>query len=148
MWTLVNLLCPWALLFWKNVGSQWFGKVDEIYGVTYSRIDSHPLLFINKSSWFVSTLTWQLHTVKESNNAQCVSFCFVQIFAFKPEVIELHLHLTPSMLAIQTAALDLINTCLKELKRANPTVSLLLHQWKFCLFDKERDCLHHLQSNI
>ncbi|RMX47207.1 hypothetical protein pdam_00025184, partial [Pocillopora damicornis] len=39
----------------------------------------------------------------------------------KPEVIELHLHLTPSMLAIQTAALDLINTCLKELKRANPT---------------------------
>ena len=148
MWTLVNLLCPWALLFCKNVGSQWFGKVDEIYGVTYSRKDSHPLLFINKSSWFVSTLTWQLHTVKESNNAQCVSFCFVQIFAFKPEVIELHLHLTPSMLAIQTAALDLINTCLKELKRANPTVSLLLHQWKFCLFDKERDCLHHLQSNI
>lgn len=49
----------------------------------------------------------------------------MQIFAFKPEVIELHLHLTPSMLAIQTAALDLINTCLKELKRANPTVSLL-----------------------
>ncbi|XP_066015093.1 DNA repair endonuclease XPF-like isoform X3 [Pocillopora verrucosa] len=40
----------------------------------------------------------------------------------KPEVIELHLHLTPSMLAIQTAALDLINTCLKELKRANPTL--------------------------
>ncbi|XP_074611785.1 DNA repair endonuclease XPF-like isoform X2 [Acropora palmata] len=38
----------------------------------------------------------------------------------KPEVIELHLHLTPSMLAIQTAILDLINTCLKELKRANP----------------------------
>ncbi|XP_067027510.1 DNA repair endonuclease XPF-like isoform X1 [Acropora muricata] len=40
----------------------------------------------------------------------------------KPEVIELHLHLTPSMLAIQTAILDLINTCLKELKRANPTL--------------------------
>ena len=42
---------------------------------------------------------------------------------FKPEVIELHLHLTPSMLAIQTAVLDLIDACLKELKRANPTVS-------------------------
>lgn len=40
----------------------------------------------------------------------------------KPEVIELHLHLTPSMLAIQTAVLDLIDTCLKELKRANPTL--------------------------
>ncbi|XP_022786619.1 DNA repair endonuclease XPF-like isoform X3 [Stylophora pistillata] len=40
----------------------------------------------------------------------------------KPEVIELHLHLTPSMLAIQTAVLDLINMCLKELKRANPTL--------------------------
>lgn len=39
-----------------------------------------------------------------------------------PEVIELHLHLTPSMLAIQTAVLDLIDTCLKELKRANPTL--------------------------
>ncbi|XP_073228243.1 DNA repair endonuclease XPF-like [Porites lutea] len=40
----------------------------------------------------------------------------------KPEVIELHLHLTPSMLAIQTAALDLIDSCLKELKRTNPTL--------------------------
>jgi len=40
----------------------------------------------------------------------------------KPEVIELHLNLTPSMLAIQTAVLDLIDTCLKELKRANPTL--------------------------
>ncbi|KAJ7377217.1 DNA repair endonuclease XPF [Desmophyllum pertusum] len=40
----------------------------------------------------------------------------------KPEVIELHLHLTPSMLAIQTAVLDLTDTCLKELKRANPTL--------------------------
>ena len=49
----------------------------------------------------------------------------VLCFIFKPEVIELHLHLTPSMLAIQTAVLDLIDTCLKELKRANPTVSSL-----------------------
>ena len=32
--------------FLKECGSsQWFGKVDEMYGVTYSMIDLHPLLF-------------------------------------------------------------------------------------------------------
>ncbi|XP_013404181.1 DNA repair endonuclease XPF-like [Lingula anatina] len=39
----------------------------------------------------------------------------------KAEVVELHLQLTPAMLACQTALLDLINACIKELKRYNPT---------------------------
>ena len=35
------------------------------------------------------------------------------------------------MLAIQTAALDLIDSCLKELKRANPTVSFIGNNYVF-----------------
>ena len=38
----------------------------------------------------------------------------------QPEVIELHLQLTPAMQDIQTAVLDLISFTLKELKRLNP----------------------------
>ena len=40
-------------------------------------------------------------------------------------MIELHLHLTPSMLTVQTAVLDLIDTCLKELRKSNPSVSII-----------------------
>ncbi|XP_043568043.1 DNA repair endonuclease XPF isoform X1 [Chiloscyllium plagiosum] len=42
----------------------------------------------------------------------------------KPEVIELHVSLTPSMLAIQTAIMDVMNACLKELKRYNPSLDV------------------------
>ncbi|XP_078415233.1 DNA repair endonuclease XPF isoform X1 [Cetorhinus maximus] len=42
----------------------------------------------------------------------------------KPEVIELHVSLTPSMLAIQTAIMDIMNACLKELKRYNPSLDV------------------------
>ncbi|KAK6192721.1 hypothetical protein SNE40_004145 [Patella caerulea] len=38
------------------------------------------------------------------------------------EVVEIHLHLTPSMVACQTALLDLINACIKELKRCTTAV--------------------------
>ena len=62
-----------------------------------------------------------------------INYFFNRVFIFQPEVIELHLHLTPSMLAIQTAALDLIDSCLKELKRANPTVSFIWNNYVvFC----------------
>lgn len=40
----------------------------------------------------------------------------------KPEVIELHAKLTPKMLSIQTALLDVMNYTVKELKRINKYV--------------------------
>uniref|UniRef100_A0A8C9TMV2 DNA repair endonuclease XPF n=1 Tax=Scleropages formosus TaxID=113540 RepID=A0A8C9TMV2_SCLFO len=40
----------------------------------------------------------------------------------KPDVVELHVSLTPAMRAIQTSVLDIMNACLKELKRYNPTL--------------------------
>ncbi|ESO97764.1 hypothetical protein LOTGIDRAFT_104289 [Lottia gigantea] len=38
------------------------------------------------------------------------------------EVVEIHLHMTQSMTACQTALLDLINACIKELKRCTTAV--------------------------
>lgn len=40
----------------------------------------------------------------------------------KPEVVELHVSLTPAMRAVQTSILDIMSACLKELKRYNPTL--------------------------
>ncbi|KAI4876486.1 hypothetical protein NFI96_010585 [Prochilodus magdalenae] len=40
----------------------------------------------------------------------------------KPDVVELHVPLTPAMRAIQSSILDIMNACLKELKRYNPTL--------------------------
>ncbi|EDO39065.1 predicted protein [Nematostella vectensis] len=40
----------------------------------------------------------------------------------KPDVVELHLQMTSLMLANQTALLDLIDTSLRELRRANPSL--------------------------
>ncbi|TRY83980.1 hypothetical protein DNTS_006298 [Danionella cerebrum] len=40
----------------------------------------------------------------------------------KPEVVELHVSLTPAMRAIQSSIMDIMNACLKELKRYNPTL--------------------------
>uniref|UniRef100_A0A8C2YYG1 Excision repair cross-complementation group 4 n=1 Tax=Cyclopterus lumpus TaxID=8103 RepID=A0A8C2YYG1_CYCLU len=40
----------------------------------------------------------------------------------KPEVVELHVPLTPAMRAIQSSILDIMSACLKELKRYNPTL--------------------------
>lgn len=39
------------------------------------------------------------------------------------DVVEMYVQLTPSMLACQTALLDLIDACIKELRRCNVTVS-------------------------
>ncbi|XP_051529652.1 DNA repair endonuclease XPF [Myxocyprinus asiaticus] len=40
----------------------------------------------------------------------------------RPDVVELHVSLTPAMTAIQSSILDIMNACLKELKRYNPTL--------------------------
>ncbi|CAL9698808.1 unnamed protein product [Knipowitschia caucasica] len=40
----------------------------------------------------------------------------------KPEVVELHVSLTPAMRAIQSSIMDIMDACLKELKRYNPTM--------------------------
>ncbi|KAL1130893.1 hypothetical protein AAG570_012134 [Ranatra chinensis] len=40
----------------------------------------------------------------------------------QPSVIELHVELTPAMNEIQTAALDLVHFCTKEIKRINPVL--------------------------
>ncbi|XP_004604386.2 DNA repair endonuclease XPF [Sorex araneus] len=42
----------------------------------------------------------------------------------KPEVVEIHVSMTPAMLAIQTALLDILNACLKELKCHNPSLEV------------------------
>ncbi|KAM4698050.1 DNA repair endonuclease XPF [Rhinophrynus dorsalis] len=42
----------------------------------------------------------------------------------KPEVVELHISMTPAMLAIQSSILDIMNACLKELKRYNPALEV------------------------
>lgn len=42
----------------------------------------------------------------------------------KPEVMELHVSLTPAMLAIQTSMMDIMNACLRELKRYNPSLEI------------------------
>ncbi|MBN3303856.1 XPF endonuclease, partial [Amia calva] len=42
----------------------------------------------------------------------------------KPDVVELHVSLTPTMSAIQSSVLDIMNACLKELKRYNPTLEV------------------------
>uniref|UniRef100_A0A3B3D8G6 DNA repair endonuclease XPF n=1 Tax=Oryzias melastigma TaxID=30732 RepID=A0A3B3D8G6_ORYME len=42
----------------------------------------------------------------------------------KPEVVELHVSLTPAMRAIQSSILDVMSACLKELKRYNPTLEV------------------------
>lgn len=42
----------------------------------------------------------------------------------KPEVVEIHVSMTPSMLAIQTSILDILNACLRELKRYNPALEV------------------------
>ncbi|KAM7091278.1 DNA repair endonuclease XPF isoform 2-T2 [Ciconia maguari] len=42
----------------------------------------------------------------------------------KPEVVEIHVSMTPAMLAIQTSILDILNACLRELKRYNPSLEV------------------------
>ncbi|XP_042554356.1 DNA repair endonuclease XPF [Dipodomys spectabilis] len=42
----------------------------------------------------------------------------------KPEVVEIHVAMTPAMRAIQTAILDILNACLKELKCHNPSLEV------------------------
>ncbi|XP_044160730.1 DNA repair endonuclease XPF [Bufo gargarizans] len=42
----------------------------------------------------------------------------------KPEVVELHITMTPAMLAIQASILDIMNECLRELKRYNPALEV------------------------
>ena len=42
------------------------------------------------------------------------------------DVVEMYVQLTPAMLACQTALLDLIDACIKELRRCNVTVSIRL----------------------
>ncbi|NP_001305340.2 DNA repair endonuclease XPF [Gallus gallus] len=42
----------------------------------------------------------------------------------KPEVVEIHVSMTPSMLAIQTSILDILNACLRELKCYNPALEV------------------------
>ncbi|XP_077172572.1 DNA repair endonuclease XPF [Paroedura picta] len=40
----------------------------------------------------------------------------------KPEVVELHVNMTPAMCAIQSSILDILNACLRELKHCNPAL--------------------------
>nr|XP_056722261.1 DNA repair endonuclease XPF [Euleptes europaea] len=42
----------------------------------------------------------------------------------KPEVVELHVSMTPAMRAIQSSILDILNACLRELKHCNPALEV------------------------
>ncbi|XP_026538254.1 DNA repair endonuclease XPF [Notechis scutatus] len=42
----------------------------------------------------------------------------------KPEVVEIHITMTPAMRAIQSSILDILNACLKELKQCNPALEV------------------------
>ncbi|XP_058013491.1 DNA repair endonuclease XPF isoform X2 [Ahaetulla prasina] len=42
----------------------------------------------------------------------------------KPEVVEIHITMTPAMRAIQSSILDILNACLKELKQCNPVLEV------------------------
>ncbi|XP_005095873.1 DNA repair endonuclease XPF [Aplysia californica] len=42
----------------------------------------------------------------------------------KVDVVEVHQHLTPAMTACQTSLLDIINACIAELKRSNPSIDM------------------------
>lgn len=44
-------------------------------------------------------------------------------FSFQPDVIELHLQMTPAMKQIQIALLDLITSTLQELKLSNRSIN-------------------------
>lgn len=60
----------------------------------------------------------------------------------KPDVVELHVQLTPAMRAIQSSILDIMNACLKELKRYNATLEaedLSLENSLGSAFEKVRD---------
>jgi len=43
----------------------------------------------------------------------------------KPDVVELHVELTPLMTSVQMALLDLLGCCLRELRRSNPSVRMV-----------------------
>ncbi|XP_045925657.1 DNA repair endonuclease XPF isoform X2 [Micropterus dolomieu] len=61
----------------------------------------------------------------------------------KPEVVELHVSLSPAMRAIQSSIMDIMSACLKELKRYNPTLEaedLSLENTLGNAFDKT---IHH-----
>ena len=55
-----------------------------------------------------------------------------KFFELKPDVVELRQQMTPNMMAIQMAVLDIMKACVSELKRSNPSVSrwqsLLIHK--------------------
>nr|CAD7406806.1 unnamed protein product [Timema cristinae] len=50
--------------------------------------------------------------------------CRVALPVRLPSVVELHLEMTPAMLQIQTALLDLMNFTVKEMRRVNPSLDM------------------------
>lgn len=69
----------------------------------------------------------------------------------KPEVVELHVSLTPAMRSIQSSILDIMGACLKELKRYNPTLEaedLSLENTLGSAFDKVRHCGNQASFSI
>lgn len=45
------------------------------------------------------------------------------LYSLQPDVIELRQAMTPHMVAIQMAVLDIMKACVMELKRSQPSVS-------------------------
>lgn len=69
----------------------------------------------------------------------------------KPEVVELHVSLTPAMRAIQSSILDIMTACLKELKRYNPTLEaedLSLENMLGNSFEKVSQCVTNIYDTF
>ena len=49
------------------------------------------------------------------------------VHTIQPEVVEIRLPMTPLMITIQTAILDLIQYTVRELRRINPSVWFFVH---------------------
>ena len=49
--------------------------------------------------------------------------CIFNRLFLQVDVVEVHVAMTPSMSTCQTCLLDLIDACVKELKKCNKTVS-------------------------
>lgn len=84
-----------------------FSTSPEAFTVGFAQLEH-----IMKSLFVKSLYLWpRFHAIVQSS-----------LVKVKPQVIELHITLTPAMQDIQSAVLDLMNFAVKEIKRINPSL--------------------------
>ncbi|XP_059470534.1 DNA repair endonuclease XPF [Neocloeon triangulifer] len=76
------------------------------------RFSSHTVRKVMRTTFCDNLFLWpRFHSVVVS-----------ALSVASPEVIELHVKMTPTMVKIQTALLELLSFCVRELKRVNPAL--------------------------